>query len=69
MRRREIHWPSGERFRRCRHGYPASDSVRDGQMLAIGQQNGIAIYDPASGKEVHPFKPTPAPVPSCGLSP
>ncbi len=36
----------------------------DGGLLAIGEANGIALYDPASGKEVHPFKRTPAQVPS-----
>ena len=41
----------------------------DGQLLAIGQDNGIALYDPASGKPVHPFKATPAPGPEFGLSP
>ena len=41
----------------------------DGQLLAIGQDNGIALYDPASGKPVHPFKRTPAPVPSVAFHP
>ena len=41
----------------------------DGQLLAIGQDNGIALYDPASGKDAHPFKPTPAPVPSLAFHP
>ena len=41
----------------------------DGQLLAIGQDNGIALYDPASGKPVHPFKATPAPVPSLAFHP
>ena len=41
----------------------------DGQLLAIGQDNGIALYDPASGKPAHPFKATPAPGPEFGLSP
>jgi WD40 repeat protein/serine/threonine protein kinase len=40
-----------------------------GRLLAIGQNNGIAIYDPATGKEVHPFKPTLAPVPGLAFSP
>jgi WD40 repeat protein/serine/threonine protein kinase len=41
----------------------------DGLLLAIGQDNGIALYDPASGKPVHPFKTTPAPVPSLAFHP
>jgi WD40 repeat protein len=41
----------------------------DGQLLAIGQDNGIALYDAASGKPVHPFKMTPAPVPSLAFHP
>ena len=31
--------------------------------------NGIAIYDPATGKEAAPFKRTPAPVPAVAFSP
>jgi WD40 repeat protein/serine/threonine protein kinase len=41
----------------------------DGRLLAIGQDNGIALYDPASGMPVHPFKATPAPVPSLAFHP
>jgi WD40 repeat protein len=41
----------------------------DGRLLAIGQHNGIAIHDPATGEEVHHFKGTPAPVPSLAFSP
>jgi eukaryotic-like serine/threonine-protein kinase len=41
----------------------------DGRLLAIGQDNGIALYDPASGNPVHPFKATPAPVPSLAFHP
>ena len=41
----------------------------DGSLLAIGLSNGIALYDPASGKPVHPFKATPAPVPSVAFHP
>jgi WD40 repeat protein/serine/threonine protein kinase len=41
----------------------------DGRLLAAGQNNGIALYDPATGKEVAPFKPTPAPVPAVAFSP
>ncbi len=41
----------------------------DGRLLAIGQTNGIRLYDPASDKEVAPFKPTPAPVPTLAFTP
>jgi WD40 repeat protein len=41
----------------------------DGRLLAIGQVNGIAMYDPDTGKEVHPFQQTPAPVPGLAFSP
>jgi WD40 repeat protein/serine/threonine protein kinase len=41
----------------------------DGQLLAIGQTNGIALYDPATGEPVHPFKQTLAPVPALAFSP
>ncbi len=40
----------------------------DGRRLAVGQNDGIAVYDPATGTEVAPFKPTPAPVPSVVFS-
>jgi WD40 repeat protein len=40
----------------------------DGRFLALGEANGIAIYDPLTGKEVCPFKPTPAPVPGLAFS-
>jgi WD40 repeat protein/serine/threonine protein kinase len=41
----------------------------DGGLLAIGQDNGIALYDPATGKPVHPFKRTPAAVPVVAFHP
>jgi eukaryotic-like serine/threonine-protein kinase len=41
----------------------------DGQLVAVGQANGIALFDPATGKKAHPFKGTPAPVPSVAFSP
>src|SRR5439155_12711591 len=41
----------------------------DGRLLAIGQRGGIAVYDPATGKEIHPFKRTPAPVPALAFGP
>jgi WD40 repeat protein len=40
----------------------------DGRRLAVGQNNGIALYDPATGKQVAPFKPTPAAVPAVAFS-
>jgi WD40 repeat protein len=41
----------------------------NGRILAIGQTNGIELYDPDSGKPVAPLKPTPAPVPALAFSP
>jgi len=41
----------------------------DGRLLAIGQRNGIRIYDPVSGKDAAPFKQTMAPVPALAFSP
>jgi WD40 repeat protein len=41
----------------------------DGQFLAVGQLNGIAIYDPATGEQVHPFKGTPAAVMALAFRP
>jgi WD40 repeat protein len=41
----------------------------DGQLLAIGLDKGIAIYDPVTVKEVHPFKRTPVSVPGLAFSP
>jgi WD40 repeat protein len=41
----------------------------DGQLLAIGQDNGITLFELASGRPVHPFKRTPAPVPSLAFHP
>jgi WD40 repeat protein len=40
----------------------------DGRLLAVGENDRIAMYDPATGKEVTPFKPTPAPVPALAFS-
>jgi WD40 repeat protein/serine/threonine protein kinase len=40
----------------------------DGRRLAVGQNRGIAVYDPTTGTEVVPFKPTPAPVPAVAFS-
>jgi WD40 repeat protein len=40
----------------------------DGRRLAVGENNGIALYDPATGEQVAPFKPTPAPVPALAFS-
>jgi WD40 repeat protein len=41
----------------------------DGRLLAVGLSNGVSLFDPATGKEVAPFKPTPAPIPSVTFSP
>jgi WD40 repeat protein len=41
----------------------------DGHFLAVGLTNGIALYDPATRKEVAPFKRTPAAVPAVAFSP
>jgi WD40 repeat protein/serine/threonine protein kinase len=40
----------------------------DGRLLAIGQGNGIGLYDSGTRKEVAPFKQTPAPVPAVAFS-
>jgi WD40 repeat protein len=54
---------------RCAESVTSIAFSPDGRLLAIGQPNGIAIYDRATGKQVHPFKRTPAPVPSVAFSP
>jgi WD40 repeat protein/serine/threonine protein kinase len=41
----------------------------DGELLAIGQDNGIALYNSATGQVAAPFKATPAPVPSLAFHP
>jgi WD40 repeat protein len=41
----------------------------NGRLLAIGQSDGIRVYDPVSGNEVPPFKPTAAPVPALAFTP
>jgi WD40 repeat protein len=41
----------------------------DGRLLAVGQDNRIALYDPATGKEAAPFKGAPAPVASLAFTP
>jgi WD40 repeat protein len=41
----------------------------NGRLLAIGQTNGIGLYDPVSGEQGAPFKPTPAMVPGLAFSP
>jgi WD40 repeat protein/serine/threonine protein kinase len=41
----------------------------DGRLLAIGTGGGIAVYDPATGKEIAPFKRTPAGVPELAFGP
>jgi WD40 repeat protein/serine/threonine protein kinase len=40
----------------------------DGRRLAVGQTNGVALFDPAKEKEVAPFTRTPAPVPAVAFS-
>jgi WD40 repeat protein/serine/threonine protein kinase len=41
----------------------------DGRVLAVGQNNGMAFYDPATGDEIPPFRPAPAPVSALAFSP
>ncbi len=41
----------------------------DGQLVAVGQERGLALLDPATGKSVHPFKRTPAGVPGMVFHP
>jgi eukaryotic-like serine/threonine-protein kinase len=53
----------------CTEGVLSIGFSPDGRLLAIGQSNGIVIYDPATGEPVHPFKRTPAPVPDLAFSP
>jgi WD40 repeat protein len=41
----------------------------DGKLLAVGQERGIALLDPATGESVYPFKRTPAVVPGIVFHP
>ncbi|MBA3484324.1 MAG: protein kinase, partial [Pirellulales bacterium] len=41
----------------------------DGRLLAIGQRDGIDLYDPNSGNKVYPFKKTLTPAPAVTFSP
>ncbi len=41
----------------------------DGRLLAVGQPGGIALYDPATRAEAHPFKRTMTPVPALEFTP
>jgi len=41
----------------------------DRRLLAVGQDNGIAVYDPSTGDPVGPFRGAPAPVPAVAFSP
>ncbi len=41
----------------------------DGRLLAVGQAIGLALYDPATGEEAAPFKPTPTAVPAVAFDP
>jgi WD40 repeat protein/serine/threonine protein kinase len=52
----------------CAGGVTSVALSPDGCRLAVGQSIGIALYDPASGKEVALLKPTPAPVPGVVFS-
>src|SRR5262249_24326154 len=53
----------------CTDGVGGIAFSSDGRLLAIGLSNGIRLYDPVSGEEVAPFKPTPAGGPALALSP
>jgi WD40 repeat protein len=53
----------------CTQGVLSIGFSPDGRLLAIGQFRGVAIYDPDTGKKVHPFKQTPAAVPGLAFSP
>jgi WD40 repeat protein/serine/threonine protein kinase len=64
----DLYVPEGDSLKRrvIRLTRPHTNGIGfspDGRLLALGQANGIALYDPSTGKEVYPFKPTPAPVP------
>jgi WD40 repeat protein len=61
--------PSEPRTIPCRDGVTSLALSLDGRFLAVGQRTGIALYDPASRKDVAPFKQTPAPVPAVAFSP
>jgi WD40 repeat protein len=54
---------------RCTEQVTAIAFSSNGRILAIGQREGIGLYDPDSGKPVAPIKPTPAPVPALAFSP
>jgi WD40 repeat protein len=41
----------------------------DGRLLAVGRPNGIALCDPATREEVHPFKWSATPVPDLAFHP
>jgi WD40 repeat protein len=41
----------------------------NGRFIAVGLSNGIALYNPATGKKAAPFKRTPAGVPAVAFSP
>jgi WD40 repeat protein/serine/threonine protein kinase len=52
----------------CNSGVFSVAFSPDGQLLAIGQQPGIDLYDPATGNKVPPYKWTPAAVPAVVFS-
>jgi WD40 repeat protein len=41
----------------------------DGKLVAVGQERRIALFDPDTGKPIHPFKRTPAAVPGMVFHP
>jgi WD40 repeat protein len=58
-----------ERTLRLDQGVSSIAFSPDGKFLAIGRGAGIAIYDPATGKENRPYKRTPWVVPALTFGP
>jgi eukaryotic-like serine/threonine-protein kinase len=70
----ELHAPEGgspteQRTIRLTERVSSIGFSPNGRLLAIGQANGIALCDPATGSQAHPFQRTPAPVPAVAFSP
>jgi WD40 repeat protein len=70
----DLHAPVGDSLAELRTIYCKAQVTGialspDGRLLAVGQTNGIGLYDPATGDKVAPFKPTPAAVPALTFSP